>query len=97
MQSTTNACDTALIHIHRTSVIKLSRRVAHNPNPTNTMNEPNDVFILETEDYHEFSSAQKVLKAAGLRYNFKEIGMRGTNYRAMFYEGDEFTDELEIL
>jgi hypothetical protein len=44
-----------------------------------------DVFILETEDYHEFSSAQKVLKAAGLRYNFKEIGMRGTNYRAVFF------------
>lgn len=56
--------------------------------------------IYDAYDYHEFKSIVHYFKAAGISLEYKELGVHGGNYVAVFWErgtAKKFTEEIKII
>lgn len=53
------------------------------------------VFVIEAEDYHEFSSVKGYFASAAINVNYEEIGLSDKGkYQALFWVGEK-TPEIE--
>lgn len=56
---------------------------------------PDLPIVYYADDYHEFKNVKIILKRFGINVEYKEVGMEGRQYVAVFYS--EMNSETENL